>query len=154
MGLTNVTVTIPESEVATLLRFAASLVEGDSPDEVIPDEDIEWEDEGASFGNGGTKWGFGKAAVRRAYMGGVSEVWRPMLEYMAEYPDEWVPFADICEAVDRVPAQMSGAVGAAERRLNKRPPYEKKYMGGVLHYRMPGAVAEVIEELAAEQADE
>jgi hypothetical protein len=41
-------------------------------------------------------------------------------------------------------------LGAAERRCKQRPPYEKRWEGGVRYFFMPSRVAEVIEELASE----
>ena len=49
------------------------------------------------------------------------------------------------------PRQASGMLGAAERRCNLYPPYEKSgYTEGDHWFRMPNEVAEIIKELAAE----
>lgn len=141
MGLTNVTVSVPEDRVSELLHFAAELTE------VTP---ASLEDD-ASNDTARAKPGFGRYAVRKAYVGGVSQVWRPMLEYLADRPDEWVAWPEICEAVNRTPKQMSGALGAAERRVNNKPPYEKRRNSGVREFRMPASAASLIREVAAEQ---
>lgn len=92
--------------------------------------------------------GWDLAKVRKDALGGESKVWRPMLRYLAERRDEWVDWKDICAAVNRTPAQMAGALGAAERRCGTPRPYDKRHHGGTDHqFRMPTVVAEVIDTL-------
>jgi hypothetical protein len=84
-------VSVPESSEPELLRFAASLasrVSSDDDDDIIEEDDDEVFTQ--SNGNGRTRWGWGRQAVRDAYLGGVSDAWRPFLDYLAEYPNEWV----------------------------------------------------------------
>jgi hypothetical protein len=146
MAMTTVSVTVPEENVADLYRYAADLVSGDA--------DEEWEESEAeeTNSNGKAKPGFGRATVRKSYLGGVSQVWRPMLEHLAEHAGEWVLWPDVCDAVNRTPRQMAGALGAAERRVNNKPPYEKRWNNGVREFRMNETVAEFIREVAEENA--
>jgi hypothetical protein len=85
--------------------------------------------------------------VRKDATGGESQVWRPMLRYLADRPDEWVYWKKLCAAVERTPAQMAGALGAAERRCGGKPPYEKRHDGTDYQFRMPKEVAAVITEV-------
>ena len=91
--------------------------------------------------------GWDLAKVRKDALGGESQVWRPMLSYLAERRDQWVDWKDICAAVNRTPAQMAGALGAAERRCGTPRPYEKRSDGTNHEFRMPTVVAEVIDDL-------
>lgn len=89
--------------------------------------------------------------MRRNYLGGISDHWRPFLERLAQEPDEWVSWTVLCEAIGLTPRQASGMLGAAERRCNGRPPYEKSgYTEGDHWFRMPREVAEIIMELATD----
>lgn len=144
MALVTVTVTVPEENVADLLRHAAALIEGDA------DERIQWTDPEVN-GGGGTRWGFGRAAVRKAYQGGTSDYWRPFLEYLASRPDEWVTSEEAAEAVGLDISQLPGMLGAAERRCRQRPPYEKQWdASGHREFLMPERVAVTVQEVAAE----
>ena len=135
MAFVTVTVTVPEEHVADLLRYAASLAES----EVGPMEGER---------KRGTPHGFGREAVRRAYLGGDSENWRPWLEFLAANADEWLSGREIAEGIDMDPASVPGMLGAAERRCGKRPPYEKRWVDGRREFLMPEPVAEVVRELA------
>lgn len=91
--------------------------------------------------------------MRSAYLGGVSEVWRPFLEYLADRPDEWVPWPDLCEHIERTPQEASGMLGAAERRCGGLPPYEKRWIGRTRHFRMPTSADEIVRELRDEEEE-
>jgi hypothetical protein len=144
MGMTTVSVTIPEECIGDLYRYAAALVSGD-PSVDGSDADV---DEPA--GNGRARWGMGTGAVKRAYRGGSSDYWPRFLEALAASPDDWLPWPDLCATIGLEPGQAAGMLGAAERRCKQRPPYEKLREGGVRYFRMPARVAEVIEDLASE----
>ncbi len=146
MPYTNVTVTVPEDKVAEVLRYAASLVDGTAE----PEEP----DDGGLLNGGRRRWGWGRRTVQDAYMGGVSDVWRPFLDYLSDRPDEWVSWTELCEHIQRTPQEASGMLGAAERRCHGRPPYEKKWVGQVRHFRMPESVAEVIVHLRDDEDQE
>lgn len=149
MGFTTLTVSVPEGKEADLLRFAASLA-GTRPEGTIEEpEDPEGGD--PATGNGRRRWNWGRSRVRDAYFGGVSNVWRPFLEYLADRPDEWVSWHELCKHIHRSPREASGMLGAAERRCGGRPPYEKKWEGTVRFFRMPEALAEMIKEAASEE---
>jgi hypothetical protein len=135
MAFVTVTVTVPEEYVADVLRYAASLAEP----EVEPMQGER---------RRGTPHGFGRDAVRRAYLGGDSQNWRPWLEFLAANPDEWLSGRDIAAGIGMDPASVPGMLGAAERRCGRRPPYEKRWVDGRREFLMPEAVAEVVLELA------
>jgi hypothetical protein len=143
VGYTTLTVSVPEGKEGDLLRYAASLA-GGTPSE---DDDFIEDDDQPEPANGRRRWGTGRRAVRDAYLGGVSDVWRPFLEYLADNAGEWVSWPELCEHIDRTPREASGMLGAAERRCNGRPPYEKAWQGRVRHFRMEPNVAEIINEL-------
>jgi hypothetical protein len=86
--------------------------------------------------------------VRRNYLGGVSDYWRPFLEELAAHPDEWLSWQQLCGAIDLPPRKASGMLGAAERRCKQLPPYEKAIEDGEYWFRMPASVADVIRSLA------
>lgn len=137
MAFVTVTVTVPEEHVADMLRYAAELTESES--EALT---------GSGERKRATPHGFGREAVRKAYLGGSSEFWRPWLEHLASNPDEWLSGPEIAEGVDMDPAAVPGMLGAAERRCRQRPPYEKRWMDGHREFLMPESVAEIIRELA------
>jgi hypothetical protein len=144
----TVSVTVPDGKEAAILRQAellwkSSYTPGDVSDEDEPEE-IEEDDEPAAR----TRRGWGPSYVRRSYFGGISEHWRPMLNYLADRPDEWVSWEDLLDHIDLTARQASGVVGAAERRCGRRPPYEKDWQGGNRWFRMPGHVAAIIRRLA------
>lgn len=138
MHLTTVTVSVPDNRVADLLRFAADLAADHAIAEVATEntDSVSVDPE----------------KVRAAYLGGESQVWRPMLEFLAERAGEWVDWTDIYTAMDRTARQMSGALGAAERRVrHENLPYEKRELTrGAHQFRMPVEVADVIIEVANE----
>lgn len=70
--------------------------------------------------------GFGAATVKKNYLGGVSDYWRPFLDELAAHPDEWVSWGDLCEAVDLEPTRASGMLGAAERRCKLLPRTQRR----------------------------
>jgi hypothetical protein len=114
-----------------LLRYAAQLEEEATGGRSVENDDDRtrrWDPE----------------SVRESYLGGKSIVWRPFLEYLAERPDQWVPWADLVEAIERTPQEASGVLGAAERRCHQLPPYEKRGSSPAVEFRMPGRVASVI----------
>jgi hypothetical protein len=132
-ALVTVSVSVPEDRVGELYEFAGRLCSN-----------------GSTETNRGTRWGFGREAVRKAYWGGTSDYWRPFLEELAANPDEWLAWHDLCAAIGLAPKQASGMLGAAERRLKGRPPFERSYEGGQYYFRMPSTVAEVINEITSE----
>lgn len=144
MALVPVTVTIPEASIPDLYLYAAELCQGatDAPDDTAADAGT----------NGRARAGFGRTTVRRSYFGGQSNVWRPMLDYLAAHPGEWVTWPEVCDAVDRTARQMAGALGAAERRVNGKPPYEKRWNNGVREFRMDETTAGYIREIADDDA--
>lgn len=87
--------------------------------------------------------------VRRAYVGGVSDHWRPFLHVLAAAAGEWVAWTTLCASIELSPRQASGMLGAAERRCQQRPPYEKTYEEGEHWFRMPAETAKVVNRLAA-----
>ena len=135
MAFVSVTVTVPEEHVADVLRYAAELAEYDA--EPAPNERRR-----------GTPHGFGREAVRKAYLGGSSEYWRPWLEHLADSPDEWLSGPEIAQAIGMDSAAVPGMLGAAERRCRQRPPYEKRWVDGHREFLMPASAAEIIRELA------
>lgn len=136
----TVSVTIPAARVAELYEFAAQLheVEGYADLEELED------DEEQEAPRVRAAAGFGTATVRRNYWGGDSEYWRPFLNRLAESPDEWVPWTELCEAIGLTPRKASGMLGAAERRCKLRPPYDKSRMNGDTVFCMPESVAQVV----------
>jgi hypothetical protein len=149
MGFTTLTVSVPEGKEADLLRFAALLAGPLAVSTIEGPEEPDGGDPGHRTGR--RRWGWGRSSVRDAYFGGVSNVWRPFLEYLAERPDEWVSWHDLCDHIQRTPREASGMLGAAERRCGGRPPYEKKWEGTVRYFRMPAQLAELIKEAASEE---
>jgi len=139
MALVTVSLTVPEERVADLLRFAADLHEVDTE----PSEDAE-------AGSGRARWGWGRQAVREAYLGGTSDRWRPFLDYLALRPDQWVPWEELLDAIHFLPMQGAGMLGAAERRCHQRPPYEKRWTNQVREFRMTAQVAEYVREVSYE----
>lgn len=142
---TEVTLVVPSTSLGELYAFAASLHSGNEEPPTATEEE-------ASPKNAPRQRaaaGFGTATVRKNYLGGRSDVWRPFLEELAEHAGEWVEWTELCAAVDRSPRQASGMLGAAERRCKQLPPYEKAYEDGQYWFRMPTEVAAVITELAS-----
>ncbi|WP_328851260.1 hypothetical protein OG994_25855 [Micromonospora globbae] len=143
--LVQISVSVPANRVSDLYAFVATL-HGPIGSKEVPK--VEYK--GAPVAQRALP-GFGKATVRKNYLGGVSDYWRPFLERLAEEPDEWVSWTVLCEAIGLTPHQASGMLGAAERRCKGYPPYEKSgYTEGDHWFRMPKEVAEIIKELAAE----
>ena len=144
MGMTTVSVTIPEDRIGDLYRYAAALVTGEP---ALENADANEDD---MITNGRAPRGMGPGAVKRAYRGGRSAYWPRFLEALAARPDEWVEWSELYESIDLEAGQAVGMLGAAERRCKQLPPYEKRREGGVLYFRMPARAADVIETLAAE----
>lgn len=147
MSFTALTVSVPTGKEPELLAFAASLAKRATDGTLEEAED----DEVPGQQNGKRRWGWGRKAVVDAYYGGISNVWRPFLEYLADRPDEWVAWSDLCAHINRTPRKASGMLGAAERRCSGRPPYEKKWEGSERKFRMPSQVAVVVNELRGEE---
>lgn len=143
MPLVSVSVSVPEEDVGQLLRYAAALADGDS---VEPDGDYEDEESGDRPQR--ARRGTGARRVREVYLGGTSEHWRPFLEHLAEQPDQWVPWSELCDAIDLAPGSAAGMLGAAERRCGRVLPYEKRWNGSERVFRMPANAAEVVCQLA------
>jgi hypothetical protein len=143
--LVNVNVSVPQDRVADVYSYVASLFNGSSESdskggsEVPPPKNVKR-----------APAGFGRDTVRKNYLGGQSNYWRPFLEYLAEKPDEWVDWEELCNAIKLTPQQASGMLGAAERRCKLKPPYWKAYEDGTYWFQMRDDVAEVVRELASD----
>jgi hypothetical protein len=144
--LVQVSVSVPREYVADLYQFAARLISGEA--EEAPKGFFEVP-AGKEKVSRATK-GFGKATVRKNYLGGTSDHWRPFLQALAKHPDEWVSWHDLCEAIKLSPKAASGMLGAAERRCKGYPPYYKSgFTEGDHWFLMSPEVAEMVNELAA-----
>ncbi|MEU8015953.1 hypothetical protein AB0B74_08300 [Micromonospora parva] len=143
--LVQLNISVPADRVSDLYAFVATLHGPIGAEEVpkVDDKDAPVSQRAAA--------GFGKATVRKNYLGGVSDYWRPFLDHLAQEPGEWVSWTELCDAIGLTPRQASGMLGAAERRCNGYPPYEKSgYTEGDHWFRMPKDVAEIIKELSGE----
>ncbi len=137
-----VTVSVPEDCVSDVYSYVARLIAGRAGgDPSIGDA----EDRKARVRNG-----FGPNAVRSAYVGGVSEHWKPFLETLARTPDTWVAWTELYEGLGLTNRQAAGMLGAAERRCKGHPPYEKASDHDDHWFRMPGAIADIVNELATQ----
>ncbi len=145
--LTTVSVTVPTQSVGDLYAYVATL----HADTEEPPTATEEEATGKDAPKKRAAAGFGAATVRKHYLGGNSDVWRPFLHELADHAGEWVEWTDLCEAIGRTPRQASGMLGAAERRCKQLPPYEKAWDDGQYWFRMPVEVADVVKELASKQ---
>jgi hypothetical protein len=132
MDFVTASVLVRPENLPKLLRFAAQLEE----EATGAGRSTEDEDDHSR--------GWDPQSVRESYLGGKSIVWRPFLEYLAERPDQWIPWADLTNAIERTPQEASGMLGAAERRCHQLPPYEKRGSSPTVEFRMPGRVASVI----------
>lgn len=129
MALIEAKVLVEEDQLGELYEFAAGLHHGNGTSSAVP-TDLTW--------------------VEEVYRGGRSQVWRPMLDYLAGRADQEVPWPDICAAVDRTPDKMSGALGAAERRVSNSGlplPYSKRWKQDVRYFTMSADVAQAVREL-------
>lgn len=148
----TVTVTVLQDRVPELLEYAGSLARPAKEEEEAADPDE------AASGPPAAK-GFSQASVISAYRGGVSEYWPVFLRILAQQSlaaagtsnDGWVAWDKLCAAIGLAPRSAAGMLGAAERRCQGAPPYEKAYEGGHW-FRMPEAVARLIIELAEDQS--
>lgn len=142
--LVNISVSVPRDNVGDVYAFVADLIKGTTEgsskaaSEVPPPKDVRR-----------APAGFGRDTVRRNYLGGQSDYWRPFLEYLAERPDEWVAWEDLCNALGLTPQQASGMLGAAERRCKLKPPYWKAFEDGTYWFQMTSEVAQTVTELAS-----
>lgn len=141
--LVEVTIKIPSSTVGDVYAFAATLHTSDEEPPTTDEEEATPKDAPKQRAAAG----FGAATVRKNYLGGYSDYWRPFLVELADHAGEWVEWTDLCDAVGLTPRQAAGMIGAAERRCKKLPPYEKAYEDGQHWFRMPTEVAEVVKEL-------
>lgn len=144
--LVTASVTVPSHTLPDLYTFVAGLNSTAQEPPVNTGEQLGTKDEPKQRGAAA---GFGAATVKKNYLGGVSDYWRPFLDVLAAHPDEWVSWGDLCEAIDLEPTRASGMLGAAERRCKLLPPYAKAYEDGQYWFRMPESVAAVVTELAA-----
>lgn len=142
--LVTVSVTIPSTKLQDLYTYAATLHTQEQAPPVNTPEELGTKDEPKQRAAAG----FGAATVKKHYVGGVSDYWRPFCDALAARPDEWVSWEDLCEAIDLEPSRASGMLGAAERRCKLMPPYEKAYEDYTYWFRMPTAVADVVKGLA------
>ncbi len=147
LDTTEVTLVVPSTSLGDVYAFAATLYSNDEEPPTETEEEASPKDAPRKRAAAG----FGAATVRKNYLGGYSDVWRPFLQELAKNPGEWVEWTQLCEAIDRTPRQASGMLGAAERRCKQLPPYEKAYEDGQHWFRMPVEVANVIKELAGQE---
>lgn len=143
--LVTASVTVPSHALPDLYTFVAGLNSATQEQPGTPGEQLGTKDEPKRRAAAG----FGAATVKKSYLGGVSEYWRPFLNELAAHPGEWVSWGDLCEAIDLEPTRASGMLGAAERRCKLLPPYEKAYEDGQYWFHMPQSVADVVTELTA-----
>lgn len=147
LDTTEVTLVVPSSSIGELYSFAATLYSNDEEPPTETEEEASPKDAPRQRAAAG----FGIATVRKNYLGGYSDYWRPFLQELAKNGGEWMEWTVLCEAIGMTPRQASGMLGAAERRCKQLPPYEKAYEDGQHWFRMPTEVAEVIKELAADE---
>lgn len=138
--LVNVSASIPQDRVAEFYEFVA---------ELVAESTSKGTNGVASTGGVRARSGFGRDTVRKNYLGGVSDHWRPFLQVLASNPGEWWAWSDLCQEIGMTPREASGMLGAAERRCKQKPPYEKVQEGGEHWFLMPQEVADVVLELAA-----
>lgn len=144
-NLSTVSVTVPGSTLSDLYAFVASL----HTNAEEPPTGTEEEAAGKDGPRQRASAGFGAGTVRKNYLGGVSDYWRPFLEKLAAHPDEWLSWDHLCEAIGMSNRQAAGMLGAAERRCKRLPPYQKAYEDGEHWFLMPSDVAHVVKELAS-----
>lgn len=144
LGSTEVTLVVPSNSVGDVYAFAATLYN----DKDEPPTESEEEASPKDAPKARAAAGFGAATVRKNYLGGFSDYWRPFLEELADNAGEWVEWTVLCSAVGLTPRQASGMLGAAERRCKQLPPYEKAWEENQYWFRMPDEVAAVVKELA------
>ncbi len=142
--LVTVSVTIPGTRLQDLYTYAATLHTEEQAPPINTTEQLGTKDEPKQRAAAG----FGAATVKKNYLGGTSDYWRPFLQELANHPDEWVSWEDLCTAIDLEPSRASGMLGAAERRCKLLPPYEKAYEDYTYWFRMPSSVANIVTELA------
>ncbi len=144
IDMTEVTLVVPLTSLRDVYAFAASLHSNDGEE---PTTETEEESSPRDAPRQRAAAGFEAATVRKNYLGGHSDVWRPFLHELANNAGEWVEWTVLCNAIDRSPRQASGMLGAAERRCKQQPPYEKAYEDGEHWFRMPVEVAGLVREL-------
>ncbi len=147
LDTTEVTLVVPSTSLGEVYAFAATLYSNDEEPPTETEEEASPKDAPRQRAAAG----FRAATVRKNYLGGYSDVWRPFLQELANNAGEWVEWTVLCDAIDRTPRQASGMLGAAERRCKQLPPYEKAYEDGQHWFRMPVEVANVIKELAGQE---
>jgi hypothetical protein len=137
-----VSVPIPEERVAEVYALLSGKLETIPTGQAYEEEPLPIEPKLAR-----APWGMGPGLVKKAFLGGASEYWKPFLTYLHDYPDEWINQDDVIVLLEMEPTSFPGFLGAAERRCKKRPPYVKKRINDRVHFMMPRSVAEVIEGL-------
>ena len=148
MELTTITLRVPPDRVADVYAFAAVLYRRGRTAPAMVTAGPDATDEP---GEPDRPDGLDDDAVRRAYLGGRSEAWRPFLDVLADHGDQWVSWRALCREIGRTPAQAAGMLGAAERRCKQYPPYEKSgWTDGDRWFRMPEHAAAVVRALASE----
>jgi hypothetical protein len=135
MEFVTVSIMVPSDGLPKLYRYAAQLVQ-------------EANNGGAATNDADSLRRWDPDSVRESYLGGQSVVWRPFLEHLASRPDQWLPWAQLTDAIGRTAQEASGMLGAAERRCHQLPPYEKRGDSPKVEFRMPARVAAVIRNLA------
>jgi hypothetical protein len=147
-NLVNINVSVPEEHVADVYAYVASLINGTATPAGAAKEGSETPPPKAAKR---APSGFGSATVRKNYLGGKSDYWRPFLEVLADHPDEWVEWSELCKAIGLSNQQTAGMLGAAERRCKLKPPYWKAYEEGTYWFQMPTAVADIVRDLANDE---
>ncbi|MFT7839755.1 hypothetical protein Q5530_26735 [Saccharothrix sp. BKS2] len=91
-------------------------------------------------------------AVIEAYNAGSSEDWRTFLKVLAHESlaakGGWVGWKPLCDAIGIDRRKGAGMLGAAQKRLNGRMPFEREQLGDNYRFRMSGDVADTIIALA------
>ena len=147
LDTTEVTLVVPSTSLGEVYAFAVTLYSNDEKPPTETEEEASPKDAPRERAAAG----FGASTVRKNYLGGYSDVWRPFLRELANNAGEWVEWTVLCDAIDRTPRQASGMLGAAERRCKQLPPYEKAYEDGQYWFRMPVEVANVVKEFAGQE---
>lgn len=143
--LVQISLSVPYDRVAEVYTYVAGLIDGHA---AAGTSQVPSAAEKAKRSANG----FGRATVRRNYFGGQSDYWRPFLNALADKPDDWVAWRELCKSIGLTPREASGMLGAAERRCKGYPPYYKSgYSKGDHWFSMPTEVAAMIKEFSAEK---
>jgi hypothetical protein len=101
---------------------------------------------------------FAEAAVRRAYVDVNYPHWRAFLKVLAgasvKTEDGCVTWETLCDTMTMDASKLSGVVGAAQKALDGRPPFERRRQSGKAIFCMRRDVALMIIKFARESEDE